>query len=258
MKNVHVFHGADNKTGTTMITQSVAEYIASKKRDIKVMIISLHGRPGTEYVDRVGESVEGIRLHLDSRVLNTEKLIEECRIRDNLYILGGVKSIEQVRDYHPDMAVYLLESLEESFDLIFVDAGNDIDNALAVGALERAENRYCVITQQESILMRYESIKPFYDRLGITFSSFIVNRHTDNDVYDLRYIEKRLSLQPERLVKVGVSGYERRAESERRTLLWYKNEEFCKDIHGIANRVLYKAHMEPISDERKRKWLASI
>lgn len=258
MKNIHVFHGADGKIGTTMITQSVAEYIASKRRDLKVMMISLHGRPGTEYVHKVGESVEGIRLHLDSRVLNTDKLIEECRITDNFHILGGVESIEQVRDYRPDMAVYLLESLEGVFDLIFVDAGNDIDNALAVGALEHAEDRYCVITQQESILRRYESIKFFYDRLGISFSSFIVNKHTDVDPYDLRYIEKRLGLPPERLVKVGVSGYERRAESERRTLLYYKNDEFCRDIHGIANRILYKAQMAPIIDERKKRWRASI
>lgn len=44
MSKMYAFHGADNKTGTTMITQSVAEFIADNLKDIKIMMISLHGR----------------------------------------------------------------------------------------------------------------------------------------------------------------------------------------------------------------------
>lgn len=258
MSSVYVFHGADSKAGTTMISQSVAEYIASNNKDIKVMLISMHGRSGTDYIDRVGESIESIRLHLDNRLLNVEKLVEGCRRTDNLHMIGGVDSIEQVRNYHPDMAGYLLDSLIGVFDLIFVDTGNEIDNALAIGALERIEERYCVITQQESMLKRYEKKKPLFEKLGISFSSYIVNKHTSSDLYDLRYIEKRLNLTPERLIKVSMSGYERQAESERRTLLYYKNEEFCRDIHNVSNRILYKARLSPIKDERKRRWMPFI
>lgn len=258
MSNVYVFHGADSKAGTTMVCQSVAEYIASNNKHIKVMLISMHGRPGTDYADRVGESIEGIRLHLDNKLLNAEKLIEECKWTDNLHIIGGIESIEQVRNYRPDMAAYLLDSLAGAFDLILVDAGNDIDNALAVGALEQIKERYCIITQQESMLKRYEKKEPLFERLGISFSSYIVNKHTSSDIYDLRYIEKRLNLTPERLVKVGMSGYERLAESERRTLLHYKSEEFCNDIHNLSNRVLYKARMTPIKDGRKKRWMPFI
>lgn len=254
MNNVYVFHGADGKTGTTMITQSVAEYISSKRNKIKIMMVSMHGRPGTEYVDRVGESIEGIRLHLDNKLLNTLKLVEGCRKSDNFYMLGGVESIEKVRDYRPEMAVYLLEKLSGVFDLVFVDSGNDIDNALAVGALESTENRYCIITQQESILRRYELTQPLYKRLGIEFTSYIVNKHSDTDLYNLRYIEKRLRITPERLIRVGISGYERQAESEKRTLLYYKNDRFCKDIHSLANRILCRSQIASIDMERKRKW----
>lgn len=258
MNNMYVFHGADGKTGTTMVTQSVAEYIAANKKGSKIMMISMHGRPGTEYADKIGESIEGIRLHLDNRLLNTMELIEGCRVNENFYMLGGVEDIGSVRNYNPNMAVYLLESLSGLFDFIFVDAGNEIDNALAIGALEYINNRYCVITQQESILKRYETLKPVYDKLGITFSSFIVNKHCDEDLYDLHYIEKRLSLSPERLIKVGVSGYERQAEAERKTLLYYKNDDFCKDIHEIANEILYRSQMTPIGNGRKKRWLPFI
>ncbi len=255
MAKTHVFHGVDGKTGTTMITQSVAELIAFNRKEIKVMTISMHGKPGTEYVDRVGESIEGIRLHLDNRLLDVGKLTEECRKIDNFYMLGGVETIGQARNYQPEMAAYLLESIEDAFDLIFVDAGNDIDNGLAVGALESIEDRHCVITQQESILRRYERVRPVWDGLNISFSSYIVNKYVDRDPYDLHYIAERLGVEREKLARVHASGYERQAESDHRTLLSFKNEGFCRDVQSIANRILSEAGMDPIDFERKKKWM---
>ncbi len=258
MSSFHAFHGADGKTGTTMITQSVAEYIAFNRKELKIMMVSMHGRPGTEYVDRVGESIEGIRLHLDSRLLDTEKLVMGSKKDGNFYMLGGVESIEQIRSYYPEMAAYLLKSLEGSFDLILADTGNDIDNGLAIGALENIGDRYCIITQQESIIKRYESLQPIYDKLKIKFSAHIVNKHIESDLYGLDYIGKRLRLPRENLMKVSASGYERQAESDHRTLLSYKSDDFCRDIRMIANRVLSQAHIAPIDTERKKKWLPFI
>ena len=62
MSSMYAFHGADGKTGTTMITQSIADIIASSRKELKILVVSMHGRPGTDYVDRVCESIEGIRL----------------------------------------------------------------------------------------------------------------------------------------------------------------------------------------------------
>lgn len=258
MSDMYAFHGADAKTGTTMITQSVAEFIAHNLKDIKIMMVSLHGRPGTEYVDRVGESIEGIKLHLGNKLLDSRKVIEECRRSNNFYMLGGVESIGQARSYHPDMAAYLLESMENEFDLILADTGNEIDNGLAVGALEYIEEKYCIITQQESILRRYERIRPVYERLGVIFSSYIVNKYNERDPCDLRYIGERLSLSSEKLMKVEASGYERQAELDHRTLLSYKSGEYCRDIRLIANRILENAQIDLIHAERKRKWMPFI
>jgi hypothetical protein len=159
MSKMYAFHGADNKTGTTMITQSVAEFIADNLKDIKIMMISLHGRSGTEYVDRVGESIEGLKLHLSNRLLDFGRVIEGCRRSNNFYMLGGVESIGQVRSYHPDMATYLLESIENEFDLIFADTGNDIDNGLAVGALEFIEEKYCSVAPLPSSITSISAVR---------------------------------------------------------------------------------------------------
>lgn len=254
MSKIYAFHGVDGKTGTTMITQSIAELIASNYKDIKIMMISMHGRPGTEYVDQVGESIEGVKLYLNNRLLDSRKLIEDCRRAHNFYMLGGVENIGQVRSYHPEMAAYLLESLESELDLILIDTGNEIDNGLAVGALEYIGEKYCIITQQESILKRYERVKPIYEQLGIDFSLYIVNKYTDQDICDLRYIAERLSLDQKKLMKVEASGYERQAEWDHRTLLTYKDETFCRDIHSIANWLLTQAQIEPMDMARKKKW----
>jgi hypothetical protein len=238
-----------------MIAQSVSEYIAANLKNLKVIFISMNGKSGFQYVDRIGETIEGIRLNLDNRLLNVAMLKEQCRRKENLFILGGIESIELMRSFQPDTAVYLLESLEKAFDLIIADAGNDIDNGLAVGALEWIKNRTCIITQHESVLDRAENLDHIYRSLKIGFSTFAVNKYMKDDPYNLKYIEKRLSLSGESLLKVGVSEYDRRAECDRRTLLSYKTQEFCNDLRSISNRILLQACLEPIQIERKKKWM---
>ena len=101
-------------------------------------------------------------------------------------------------------------------------------------------------------------VRPVYERLGIDFSFYVVNKYDAQDPCDLRYIAERLCLCPEKLMKVEASGYERQAELDRRTLLCYKNEAYCKDIKSIANRILQHAQMDPIRSERKKKWTPFI
>ena len=73
-----VFHGADSKVGTTMISQSVAEIIAENLKDKRILFTSLNGRSNNQYVDRIGESIEGIKLYLDNKVLSKKELTD-CR-----------------------------------------------------------------------------------------------------------------------------------------------------------------------------------
>lgn len=253
MKNVHVFHGVDSKSGTTMISQSVAEYLAGSLSQAKVITLSLHGRPGTEYVERVGETVEGLKLHLGNEMLNVERLMENCRRKDNLYQIGGVCSIDQVRAFTPEMCLYLLKSISPVFELVIVDGGNEIDNPLTLGALQATENIYCVLSQQEAMLNRYELLKPYYQKMGIEFSTYILNKFIPSDPRSVAYVEKRLE-QKNTVLKVDWTGHERLAETERKTLLSYGDNKFSKSIHAVANMVLINSSLPPISRERKKPW----
>ncbi|MGI6728149.1 MAG: hypothetical protein ACOX4P_06270 [Anaerovoracaceae bacterium] len=254
MNGLFAFHGVDSKTGVTMISQSVAETIAKYKKEVKVMHVSLNGRFNTEYVDQVGESIEGIKMYLDNKILSKKDLLQSCKYTNNLFMLAGVESPGQSRHYFPETANYLLDTMEDEFDIIIADTGNDLDNGLAIGALQRISERFCILTQQESMIKRYEKLEPLYNQLGLLFSIKIINQYSDQDPYRLEYIADRLNLCSDELIKVAKTGYGRQAEMDYRTLLYYKDENYKKDITQIADIILMKCNIDPIQKQRKKKW----
>ena len=254
MNNLTVFHGVDHKVGTTMIAQSVAEVIAAARPELKVLWISMQGREGTEYVQEVGESIEGLKLYLDSKVLPGPDLIQNIRKGENLYMLGGVSAVSEERYYFPHTAAYLLSTMEREFDIMIADSGNDVDNGLAMGALEQGGENFLVLTQQESILTRYEKLDRFYFQLGLKFDRFVINKHCEQDPYDMDYIAKRLELDPDQLYKVEETASGRRAEMEYRTLIAYHDERYIADIITIANGILSRQGFHKIEKQRKSKW----
>lgn len=254
MNDMFAFHGVDHKVGTTMLTQSVAEMISEHNKELKVMLLHLNGRPGLEYAGSIGETVEGIKLYLDNHLLQKGGWIPSCKKSGNLYQLGGVKSVGLSRHFSPASAAYLLDVIADEFDLILVDAGNDLDNGLAVGALERIPNRYCILTQQESMLKQYEENKTLYDQLGLPFSHIIVNKFYKQDPYTLDYIGKRLSLSLDQLQKVELTNKDRLAEMEYRTLISYGDSNYNADILLIANHLLKQSNLSPIQSKRMSKW----
>ena len=88
MKRMIAFQGADAKVGTTMVSQSVAELIASSRKDLKVFFAACNGKSGTEYFQTIGEWIENVRISLENRVVSKLELLENCRQTDNLYFLA--------------------------------------------------------------------------------------------------------------------------------------------------------------------------
>lgn len=254
MNNLTVFHGVDHKVGTTMISQSVAELIAECRPELTVLWISLQGREGTEYIQEVGESIEGLKLYLDSKVFTADEVLKKCGNGKNLYLLGGVSAITEERYYFPHTAAYLLSQVEHTFDVIIADSGNNVDNGLSVGALELGGDNFLVLTQQESMIKRYEKLRRFYRELHLRFDRFAVNQYRADDPYDLDYIEKRLELDEEQIFKVQECGQGRRAEMEHQTLVAYRNEKYLADLRLISNEILKRQELPSIERQRKSRW----
>jgi len=258
MDNVIAFHGPDHKSGVTMLAQSVAEHITEYCSDIKLIMLCMNANRSTEYVRDVTQTVEKIKLHLDHETLKAEDVEKQCRLKDNFYMLGGIENKRKSRFFYPETAGYLLNTIKDEFDVIICDTGNDLDNGLAIGALENAFLRVAVLTQQESMLKSFEDMKPLYSTMGLDFNLHVINKFNRRDPYDLAYINMRLKLEQNKTVKVAFGGYSRQAEMEYKTMMAYKDESYADDINAIANHLLAGLGFPEIIKRRRSKWKSSI
>ena len=252
------FHGVDSKAGTTMVSQSVAEWIAREQKDCKVLFVSLNARAGTEFVDHAGQSMESLKLFLDNRLLSNKEVLRESKRTENLHFIAGVIDRKIARHFSTESAVYFIDNIRKEFDLVIADTGNDLDNGLAIGALERITDRLLIFTQQESILQQYERLKLVYDRLGIRFSNTIINKYIPEDPYDFDYISRRSGIPKAEFLKVEQSGFARQAEMEYKTLLFYKDSRYKEDIAVIARVILDQCGISGAETPKRKKWISFI
>ncbi len=68
MGKVHAFHGAERKSGVTMLSQSVAEYIAKAFPESEVLFVSLSGRSNIQYLQEKMPSIDSYRSRMESGI----------------------------------------------------------------------------------------------------------------------------------------------------------------------------------------------
>ena len=256
--NLFTFYGADHKVGTTMISQSVSEIIASNHPNLKLLQIAMNGRESAEYFREPPAGIDSMKFHIDNKMVSGEDFQKTCAHKGNYYILSGISNESEARYYHPDMATYVLEELASEFDLIIADGGSELDNGLSIGALSVSEEVILVATQQESAISRFEKSKKIMEELGIDTAAFVINKYYGQDPYSLSYISERLEVSREKLMKVDAADYSRQAEIDRKTLLDYRNEAYLSDIRNAANHILVRCGLPEIRKQRKSRWKSFI
>ena len=258
LHNLFSFYGADHKVGTTMIAQSVAEIISANHPNLKILLIAMNGRESTEYIRESPIGIDSMKFHIDNKMITGEDFLKTCTHKGNFYIMAGISNEMEERYYHPEMAKYLLEEVVPEFDLVIADCGNQLDNGLAVGTISVAEEVFLVVTQQESVLRRYEKNRKTLDDMSIVISVFIINKYYEPDSFGLPYIASRLGFEKDKFLKVETAGYSHQAEIDYKTLLEYKNEGYLQDIIAIANDILNKNGFTEIQRQRKSRWKSFI
>ncbi len=241
-----------------MISQSVAECLAKECKNLKILFITLNKRESKEFVNETVETIESVKSHIDSKMISQFDFLNRCKVRNNFYMMGGLKNELEERFYFPDSAQYLLREVCDKFDIVICDSGNEIDSGLAVGAMQSTDNRTLLLTQQETILSRWEKNRSYYDKLKITFDTFVINQYYSEDPYTEEYLCRRLELPKEKVRKVVFAGYARQAEIDGQTLMEYKNEYYVENITRIANDHLLRLQLEEIKIKRKNKWKSFI
>ncbi|MDR2132366.1 MAG: hypothetical protein LBP30_03360 [Clostridiales Family XIII bacterium] len=258
MSEYFIFHGIDHKVGTTMVALSVAEALAERLPEKKVLFLALNGRESAEYVRAGAESVDALKSRLESRLLGEEELIAHCFCAKNLYALGGIANEEDERYYMPEAASFLLDVAGRAFDFVVADGGNRLDNGLAFGALLYDANRFLVLTQQETALARWEKRKALYERLCVMPKAYVLNNYVEKDIYPADYVARRFEEERERFHCVRFVQGGRRAEIERKTLWASAADGFADDIAALAGALTGETADAFAARKRRRRWKSFI
>jgi hypothetical protein len=257
MSESFIFHGVDGKVGTTMVAQSAAEVLAELFPEKSTLFLALNGRRSTEYVREEAESLDKLKSRIESRMLAEEELAAHCANIRNLFILGGINNEEEERYYMPELASQLIALAERRFDFTVVDSGSRLDNGLAFGALSSSPRRFLVMTQQETLLARWEERKGLYEKLSVAPEAYILNHYMEKDIYPLEYVARRLGSGREKFHKIAFSYGGRRAEIERKTLR-VTEDAFAKDIVRLVDHITLGAAGRSEAGKRRRKWKSFI
>lgn len=251
-------HGGDHKVGVTMLAQCLAEHMVEHLEEMAVIQTGLQGNPGGDYCTAVVRTIEEMKSYLEQNLLHPQELLRDCKIQDRHYMVRGIEKPEQVRLYHPRMALYLVEQLKEQVQFVITDTGSEIDNGLAIGGLQAANLRCLVLTQQESILAHWERHLNLYRRLGIDFQMVIINRYLPEAAYTKEYIAERLGFPLDRILTVADSPYGLRADNEKKSLLQYKDERIRQGIRQICERWAERCGIDYPEEKRWKRWKSFI
>ena len=254
MGNVIAFHGSDRKSGVSMTALSVSEELGRMHPDKTVLYLCLNCRCSADYFEGEVWFIQDMNLQVISRTLTVDEIKTRCRYEDNLYVLRGIRNPVDGREFIPDCAEYVLNLVKDEFDFIVCDTGSDLDDGLAMGALQRNCVRYMIISQSESGIRAYEKMGWLYKELDLTFDRIIINRYFPTDPYDVTYIAERLYRTKDMFHVVRTAGYCRQAEMEHKSLLRYRNDNYRTDIHELAEYISIQAGYKDSLERKRRLW----
>lgn len=231
MKKIIGFFGGDSQVGTTMLAQSAAEQLKEKGR--KVLFIMGSGKFGEEFVNHGGRhSIDDLKAGIRSGRVSAEDLsqnIVECR---GLWVLPGVRNPLTAKYFPENTYEIMLESVPADFDYIVIDGGDNANLGLTISALNTAEERFFVTTQQSKSVHRLILLqKSILEPLNLE-GRLIINKYMKDPALLLKKDILPLCGQAEALT-IPYIEYGWQAEMEGRTLLHFN--KFAKAAAKIPD-----------------------
>lgn len=182
--NVICFIGTHSGVGATTITLEVAFSISSMA-NVSIGVLSLNSNnPGDLFI----ENYNGLYLDEIKSLLNS-RLLTENQLSDNMFSYKGFKYLAGNRDiksrlyYTPEEVNYLIKTAKGIFDLVFVDAGCQFDNALTVQSLICSDLKMLITNQSQTGLRNWQfSFEQIIEPLGYSPNDFaiILNKYKEH------------------------------------------------------------------------------
>lgn len=253
-KNIFTFFGADSKVGTSITVQAIAENIAMHTR-CKILLLNLSGQPSVNYfAANEALNLDAIKVKIMNNILQPKELEDTCWNKDNLYILPSTKSVVDMRYYHPEHIENLILLAAESFDIVLIDAGSNVNLGLCIGALNSTGNKFLITTQQDNARYNFDVLNS---------QVFSVHEWTPKDFMLIinKYINSPDLYTPSQLAElyqttfIGTLPYLEygwQAERDKCTLLTYDNPDYKRQIDEITLLITNQLNIEFIHISNKK------
>lgn len=243
MKDIIGFFGGDSQVGTTMAATAVAECLAGKNR--RVLLVCASGKLGDGFLELSGKrSLDDLKAGIISGRVGKEDLQQTLEETRGLWVLPPVRNPLTAKYFPENTHQVLMAAMEEPFDYVIIDGGDDVNLGLTVSALNLCQKRFFVVTQQSKGLQRYVQLKKtVLEPLGLS-GELIVNKY-QRDPSLFRIPEILALCGHPSAFRIPYVEYGWQAEMEKRTLCRF--HRFQKAAAQIA------ACFEP-EEERRRPW----
>ena len=231
MEKVLGFFGGDHQVGATMVAQSFAEVL--QQRGKKVLYLMGSGKFGEEFLPLSGKhSIDDLKASVRSGRVTAEDFYQNLEQIRGLWVLPGVRNQLTAGYFTENTFEVLLSEVSEDFDYVVIDGGSDANLGITISALNTADHRFFVTTQQSKsirrmILLQKNIVQPL-ERMG----DLVINKYLKDPALLLK--SDILSLcEIEEAFTVPYVEYGWQAEMENKSLLRYGR--FAKGIEVLAD-----------------------
>lgn len=231
MEKVIGFFGGDHQVGATMVAQSFAEVL--QQRGKKVLYLMGSGKFGEEFLPLSGKhSIDDLKASVRSGRVTAEDFYQSLEQIRGLWVLPGVRNQLTAGYFTENTFEVLLSEVSEDFDYVVIDGGSDANLGITISALNTADHRFFVTTQQSKsirrmILLQKNIVQPL-ERMG----DLVINKYLKDPALLLK--SDILSLcEIEEAFTVPYVEYGWQAEMENKSLLRYGR--FAKGIEVLAD-----------------------
>lgn len=233
MDNVRAIWGSDHKVGTTMLAQSYTEKLAEKNEN--TLLLTMSTDPGDDFYGEKALGIEEFRNRLSCGLLTKENIRKYALKGNSFYKLNGLSSPKNMFEFTPVMAEDLISVSAEAFEEIVIDCGTGLENPLTLAALSNVRNSTFVFSQQESSLRSWERVEEELSILGVIPAIAVINKFFKGDKYTPGYFAQRTGLPQNIFRTVIESEFGIQAEADRKTILYYGDKQYEKDIKNLMN-----------------------
>jgi cellulose biosynthesis protein BcsQ len=133
--------------GSTAVVLAAAESI-SKQIEGRIAVLNLNPWDEGVYEKEKGKSLDEIYTAIKNNSLDHDQLFQSFSKQREFYVLQGNRDLKKIIRYDHKTISRLIKMSEELFDLVLVDVGAHMENALSIQGMLSADMHYVVTTQE--------------------------------------------------------------------------------------------------------------